>query len=591
MKLKLEKNKSNQYLIIDSAREEKVYFSSKINPEKEAERNIQKNNDDIDAIFIFGGGNVYMVQKACCLFSNKIIVIIDNNKNIEKIYQKLPRDFFIDKMPEIVTTNEIKNYFKKHLEEKRIKNYKIYRNRQQYQKDIKVYKTAEKELEELIRDKNIYRATINRFEKIWLKNIIRNYRHIAYSVGVDQLTKIDKLKQLSAIIVAAGPSLKYQIDLLKNIYSQHFIIAVDTVYKTLLHHNIIPDLVVIVDPQKVNSRYLENISEALFKKTLFLFEPSTYPRALSNINNNFISFDTIFPFYHLLSGFFAKKGKLEMGGSVATTAMAFAMKIQFQSTALIGLDLSFSDDSYHVPGTMYEEHWFSRINRINSFDTMTYQLLDTQGHIAIKNNLGQTSYIDSKFALFINWFERQDHGENIYNATYMGAILKGYPTIALEEYHQKYSCEVNEKEEVIQMIQKIYQSNSSIDKSIWEEFNTEVKGLLNSFQMVSKLIRPIVEKLHFVLEASNIKMALAKHPKLFDELDQVDQFISSNFPGKNYLNIVLQRAIDEVAETSKEISTVLKNSYKLYKSILEGAELNKDCFRELENQIKKKELE
>ena len=94
-----------------------------------------------------------------------------------------------------------------------------------------------------------------------------------------------------------------------------------------------------------------------------------------------------------------------MGGSVATTAMAFAMKIQFKATVLVGLDLSFSDDNYHVPGTMYEEYWFSRINRTNPFDTMIYKLLDTQSHIPIKNNLGQTSYIDSKFALFINWFE------------------------------------------------------------------------------------------------------------------------------------------------------------------------------------------
>ena len=94
MNLKLEKNKENQYLISNLEKEEKIYFSSKINPEKEAERNIQKNNDNFDAIFIFGGGNVYMAQKACRLFSDKIIVVIDNNKNIEKIYQELPTDFF-----------------------------------------------------------------------------------------------------------------------------------------------------------------------------------------------------------------------------------------------------------------------------------------------------------------------------------------------------------------------------------------------------------------------------------------------------------------------------------------------------------------
>ena len=55
---------------------------------------------------------------------------------------------------------------------------------------------------------------------------------------------------MSAILVAAGPSLDKNIEKLKQIKDSVFIMAVDTALNTVLKHDIIPDMTISVDGHK-----------------------------------------------------------------------------------------------------------------------------------------------------------------------------------------------------------------------------------------------------------------------------------------------------------------------------------------------------
>ena len=107
--------------------------------------------------------------------------------------------------------------------------------------------------------KDVNIATLAKFEKIWSSNIVRNISNVIETGGADLF--FDKFKNIPAIVVAAGPSLLKSIDFIKKNQERALIIAVDTSYSVLLRHGIESHFCVCVDPQVVNARYFEGVTE------------------------------------------------------------------------------------------------------------------------------------------------------------------------------------------------------------------------------------------------------------------------------------------------------------------------------------------
>lgn len=104
--------------------------------------------------------------------------------------------------------------------------------------------------------KDVNISTLTRFEKIWTRNFISN---------LPQLTSMEPIRSLFGIcqgkadvlVCGAGPSLILSLNDIKTYRKNLILIAVDTALMVLWNFGIDPDLVFSVDPQVLNTKYLE----------------------------------------------------------------------------------------------------------------------------------------------------------------------------------------------------------------------------------------------------------------------------------------------------------------------------------------------
>lgn len=182
-----------------------------------------------------------------------------------------------------------------------------------------------------------------------VSNVMKNLHFIKDSNYIPDLTA-EISEEVPAIVVAAGPSLDKNIDLLKNAKGKAFILATDTAVKYLLAHDAPFDAIITLDARKSPKHLADERCEKvpIFSnveaKNLFLennrsrkiwFRCEPYTEAL------YKDFGREFPPY-------------SSGGSVATGAFSTCVALGFKKIVLIGQDLAYDGDVTHAGGV--EKH-------------------------------------------------------------------------------------------------------------------------------------------------------------------------------------------------------------------------------------------
>ena len=349
-------------------------LSTRYSPKKEAQRILEPFlKDRQELVILLGAGNPALVRQCQKELAFSALVIIDEHRQIFQTLLAPPFSYRFDRTTLIAGPQwrgELKTFFASF----KSKSLRLLVNRRQWELNPSFYDAVRQEIIDLHDKKSINIATLSRFEKLWLKNITKNTEVIISAYGVKQLS--NAFLQRPALIIGAGPSLAAQLELIKAWREKVVLIAVDTVYKALLRNDIHPHFVVIVDPQKINSKYVEGIDKEHLERSYFVAEPAVCPKSIRDKTGRLFLFNTIFPYFKCICQYFGDKGNIDMGGSVATTAFDLAISLGFSKVALVGLDLSYSQDRYHLPGTMYEEQWFSALGRLKSFEMFSYKLFD-----------------------------------------------------------------------------------------------------------------------------------------------------------------------------------------------------------------------
>ncbi|MFW6182139.1 MAG: 6-hydroxymethylpterin diphosphokinase MptE-like protein, partial [Spirochaetota bacterium] len=134
------------------------------------------------------------------------------------------------------------------------------------------------------RRNRINTATLDRFDRLWTRNTFRN-AHLFFTLqGVGALQGV--LGGVPAVVLGAGPSLECCVDLLREARREVVLIASDTVLLPLLRWGILPDFVVTVDPQYVNSLSLCAARPLLAETAredrapLLVADPAVHPASL-----------------------------------------------------------------------------------------------------------------------------------------------------------------------------------------------------------------------------------------------------------------------------------------------------------------------
>ena len=219
----------------------------------------------------------------------------------------------------------------------------------------------------------------------------------------------NQFKGRDVFIVAAGPSLDKNLELLRSKPDHSIILATGTVFYKMLKMGIRPDYVIVTD---ANERVISQIRE---------YEGETIPMLLLSTANRMVTrkyagnkYLILQRDYKAAEDYADKKGLSlnQTGGSVSTTALDVAISLKAGRIIFLGLDLAYTDNLAHAEGTS------------NRVATGVEQL------IPVKGFYGDIVYEDQKFIIYREWIEKrlmQPDARNsiVMNATEGGSYIKG----------------------------------------------------------------------------------------------------------------------------------------------------------------------
>lgn len=239
---------------------------------------------------------------------------------------------------------------------------------------------------------------------------------------VDELK--GRFKNKRVIIVAAGPSLDKNVELLKNIdrkNGKYVILAVGTVFKKLLNMGIKPDFVIIIESNESIIKQIDGVKDTdvpvLLLSTAYRELAKTYP------NEKYL----IDQYEYARAEEHAGKHGYKLystGGSVTTTATSVAATLGADRIIFIGLDLSYPKGVSHASGA------------VGNVTTT----VDTTGFIEIEGINGGVVYATNVLVIYRNWIQNEiKKYPNIefIDATEGGAKIAGTKIMSLENALKK----------------------------------------------------------------------------------------------------------------------------------------------------------
>lgn len=284
---------------------------------------------------------------------------------------------------------------------------------------------CEKELIAIHTDKNTY---IHLGEEI-NDNHIDNIWSSIFSSSIDELKKtIDKtdIKGVPAIIVAAGPSLDKNIELVREAKGKALIVAVDSAIKAMMARDIIPDLLVTIDSHKPMSLFederIEYIPLVICMQSRVEILQKHKGKMFMSANMSYIK-----SIYRQLG---TDLSVLSTGGSVANNAFSLVKFLGFKTIIFIGQDLAFTDNKKHVK---------------NAYTETAVGEDESEEYIEIEDQNGDPILTFRNFKLYRDWFEseiRDNPDLHVINATEGGAKIHGTEIITFREAIDKY-CNKN----------------------------------------------------------------------------------------------------------------------------------------------------
>lgn len=276
-----------------------------------------------------------------------------------------------------------------------------------YQPSLKVIPSKYKELKEKIENFIIQERTAFsdnfQFHDNFEKNIL---------LMDSGLNAFKRPRQSSMILVSAGPSLTKHLPLLKKAYlsCEYIIGAVGTAFIPLMDYGIVPNFVMISDPNQEIVEQFQNFSTE--KTTLFYLSTANH-QAVNNFKGfRYIVWQEGFDLAER-QAFEKNEPLIKTGGSVATCLLDLMIYLGAQRIALVGQDLAFTDQKSHAEKTHDQR-------KIKS----TELLREVPDYFQ-----KGTVYTSKNLSVYLDWFKQYVDDKNdieFWNCTEGGAFINGW---------------------------------------------------------------------------------------------------------------------------------------------------------------------
>ncbi len=291
------------------------------------------------------------------------------------------------------------------LEELPMGNPLLLRTRSLMDRSAGYYRPMEEVIGSFILRRDININTLSRFGRLWVRNLSSNLVPFLASPGAGMCKGM--FRGIPALLLAGGPSLDAVLPHLPELSQRLLIVSVDTPLSACLSTGVLPDFLVMVDPQFWASRYLD-WTEGY--DGFMVAEPSTHPRTLRGSRRRVLMASSLFPLGALLEEHTGKKGKLGAGGSVSTSAWDFCRLLGCSPIYIAGMDLGFPGHRTHCAGAFFEQSWFSISGRLSPAEGRAFSYLREIGVFPMPSNSGGRTLTDRRMLLYKWWFESQLSG-------------------------------------------------------------------------------------------------------------------------------------------------------------------------------------
>ena len=245
-------------------------------------------------------------------------------------------------------------------------------------------------------------VTLLRNARITCKNIAFNLAAYLRRPGVEVLA--GRGKGYPAILVAAGPSLARNIDQLAELRGRAVIIAVQTVFKTLLARGLPPHFVTSLDFHELSAQFFRGIEDV--RDSILVAEPKATWHVLDAFGGRaHVLYNDWYD--DLMRSAAPQRGKLRAGSTVAHLSLYLAEHLGCDPIILIGQDLSFSEGLYYPAGMPIEQIWRPELNRFCTVEMKQWERVARMRPTlrVVKDVRGRNTYTDEQMFSYAEQFQ------------------------------------------------------------------------------------------------------------------------------------------------------------------------------------------
>ncbi|SHI41191.1 Uncharacterized conserved protein [Clostridium cavendishii DSM 21758] len=346
------------------------YIHSKYDPIKEG--NIFAENVDklSKYILIYGLGLGYHINSILeSTNESSQVIVFEANNTIIDYCKKYNEDIFLNKRVKVIGFDK---EFYKLLEYylNKVDNIVVHKP------SLEGIKEENKKLYSLINEYEIIKESIKKNYDLLLENYNSNLKESYFKIR-DFI--LEKKADKPYLIVAAGPSLDGEIELIKKHKEKFNIITVGTAFKILMKNDIKPLAIVIIDGEEVVYKQIKGYENEkiplCFLNTASRIAVSSYKGPKYMFYNSEENDDII----------------ITTGKTVAVAAIDIAIKCGAKEIVMVGQDLAFINDKAHTKN--YEEIYEVK-DRTNEIFNNTYvtsidgkELKTTKGYLYFKEKI------------------------------------------------------------------------------------------------------------------------------------------------------------------------------------------------------------
>lgn len=503
-------------------------LNSILNPSLEADFLLEDMNEyikDKDKLIIIGSGLGYIVDKIFDKYPNKKIVIVENDEEIlyrllnridlrDKKYKNIEQIFISDKFGMDILKKYIDKNFGKKIG---IIGLPVYDNIFGLE-----YVKCFDEIRNYVKK---YRTNLGAnvaYQKRWIVNSIINMKKNLETKSIQGMP-IENIKNKNVIIVAAGPSLNYEINNLKKIREENsaIILAVGSAINALIENDIYPHASLTYDPQGTNSMVYEKIVNRGINNVPVIYGSSVGYETIKNYPGELVHMITS---QDTLSNYFLRqKNNLDIvydAPSIAVVTLQWVLKFNPKTVIFVGQNLGYLNNRHYASGidyahTMGEEKDGGLKKEIlkkavKTIDVNGNEMLSTEGMMLFKNAIEEIIKRD-KNVQFINTTidganiegTEFQYLEKIMNLEFISNDVKNYIfDYDIEKYDVEY---IKKRREEFNEAYINYNKSIETIIGIFNEMNCE-----NNPQRVDKLIKEFDKNFEKII--SNIFYKIVLRP-------------------------------------------------------------------------------